>query len=127
MGLTIHYQLKSDTRSPAQARQLVEKLRQRALDLPFAEVGEVVELKGDACDYESYDREHPLRWLLIQAGQYVERERLHYPVDAQARPCLQHLPRRGLRGGELRACASIPASSTSPIRGRDATASCGRG
>ena len=51
MGLTIHYQLKSDTRSPAQARQLVEKLRQRALDLPFAEVGEVVELKGDACDY----------------------------------------------------------------------------
>jgi hypothetical protein len=80
MGLTIHYKLHSDTRSPAEARRLVEELRRRALDLPFAEVGEVVELKGDACQFDRYDREHPHRWLLIQAGQYVEREHIHYSI-----------------------------------------------
>ena len=43
MGLTIHYSLKSDADSPMRARQLIEKLRQAALDLPMAEVGEVRE------------------------------------------------------------------------------------
>jgi hypothetical protein len=80
VGLTIHYALRSDTRSPSKARQLVEQLRKRALDLPFAEVGEVVDLKGDACDYQGYDSEHPHRWLLIQAGQYVVRQDIHYSV-----------------------------------------------
>jgi len=49
MGLTIHYRLKHSTRTPAVARQLVERLRQRALDLPFQQVGPLVELTGDAC------------------------------------------------------------------------------
>ena len=80
VGLTIHYGLRSDTRSSAEARRLVEQLRKRALDLPFAEVGEVTELTGDACDYEKYDRDDPLRWLAIQAGQYVVRESVHYSV-----------------------------------------------
>jgi hypothetical protein len=80
VGLTIHYKLRSDTRSPAQARQLMEDLRKHALDLPFKEVREVVELAGDACDFEKQDREHPHRWLLIQAGQYVERDGTHYRV-----------------------------------------------
>ena len=80
MGLTIHYQLYCDTRSSAEARRLVEELRKRALDLPFAEVGEVVELKGDACQFDRYGQDHPHRWLLVQAGQYVEREHIHYSV-----------------------------------------------
>jgi len=65
MGLTVHYRLHSDTRSATEARRLVEELRKRALDLPFVEVGEVVELKGDACDYQKRDRDDPNRWLLI--------------------------------------------------------------
>jgi hypothetical protein len=80
MGLTIHYKLHCDTRSANEAHRLVEELRKRALDLPFTEVGEVVELKGDACAFDRYDREHPHRWLLIQAGQFVEREGIHYSV-----------------------------------------------
>jgi len=64
MGLTIHYRLKS---SAADAGALVAKLRQRALDLPFAEVGEIVDLKGKACDFDD-----PNRWLLIQARQYLD-------------------------------------------------------
>ena len=35
MGLTIHYALKSDADGPERARQLVERLRQAALDLPM--------------------------------------------------------------------------------------------
>lgn len=80
MGLTIHYDLHATTRSPRKARELLERLRQRALDLPFAEVGEIVELAGEACDFQQYDRDNPLRWLAVQAGQYVVRDNCHYRV-----------------------------------------------
>jgi len=61
MGLTIHYALKSDTRSPKKARELIAWLRGRALDLPLDEVGDIIELSGDECDYSSLDREDPKR------------------------------------------------------------------
>ena len=80
MGLTIHYRLQSETCTAKEARQLVEQLRKKALDLPFAEVGEIVEVKGGACDFEKRGRDDPLRWLLIQSGQYIERDRTHYSV-----------------------------------------------
>jgi len=80
MGLTIHYKLQSDTRTAKEARRLMGELRKKALDLPFAEVGAVTELKGDACDYRTYDGNDPLRWLAIQAGRYVERDGTHYPA-----------------------------------------------
>jgi len=35
MGLTIHWSLRSNTRSPKQAREKIAHLRGRALDLPF--------------------------------------------------------------------------------------------
>jgi hypothetical protein len=73
MGLTIHYSLQSESASIDKARQLVEQLRQRALDLPFQEVGEVVELAGKQCDYEESDGDESHRWLLIQAGAVVQR------------------------------------------------------
>lgn len=72
MGLTIHYSLRSSTRSAKGARDLVARLRSRALDLPFERVDDVFELSDRACDYRAYDREHPQRWLLIQAGQYID-------------------------------------------------------
>jgi hypothetical protein len=80
MGLTIHYNLRAKTRSARKAMKLLERLRQRALDLPFAEVGEIVELEGEACDFQGYDRDNPLRWLAVQAGQYVIRGDRHYRV-----------------------------------------------
>ena len=49
MGLAIHYQL-ATTSDEAHARKLVQQLRQAALDLPFAHVGEIAELRGDECD-----------------------------------------------------------------------------
>ena len=72
MGLTIHYGLRSRTRSPKKARELVARLRGRALDLPFKQVGDLIELQGEECDSDSCDREDPKHWLLIQAGQFVD-------------------------------------------------------
>jgi hypothetical protein len=71
MGLTIHYSLKAQG-SDARARELVKALHQAAQDLPFQELGQVVELSGEQCDYNRRDREDPLRWLLIQAEAKVE-------------------------------------------------------
>ena len=72
MGLTIHWSLRSHVRSPKQAREKIVHLRGRALDLPFEQVGDIVELSGAECDFENCERDDPNRWLLIQAGQYVE-------------------------------------------------------
>ena len=48
MGLTIHYELNSE-----QVKQTVYQMRQLALDLPFEEVGEIIDLTGDQCNYEA--------------------------------------------------------------------------
>ena len=83
MGLTIHWKLKADARHEADARVLVERLRQRALDLPFADVSEIVELAAGQTDEKTLPRESPIRWLLIQAGRYVEVGCCHYRVAPQ--------------------------------------------
>lgn len=72
MGLTIHYNLQSKLRSERLVRALFAQLRQRALDLPFKEVGELIELKGDECQYDRNDEHDSNRWLLIQARAYVD-------------------------------------------------------
>ena len=74
MGLTIHYSLHADPCPPAGARQFVERLHQRALDLPFIEVGEIVEYEGDECDFERREEDDPDRWLLVQASRVSEAE-----------------------------------------------------
>ena len=71
MGVTIHYRLQSAAPDTEQARDVVKELRSRALDLPFENVGEMVELVGGHCDFERLDGEHPHRWLLIQAQPLV--------------------------------------------------------
>lgn len=76
MGLTIHYTLKSKQED---AKQIVAQMRQLALDLPFEEVGEIVDLQGKECDYEARrdelqkgdNKNETLFWLLIQAGERV--------------------------------------------------------
>lgn len=68
MGLTIHYKIRSTARSEKKLRELVEKMRQLALDLPFESVGDVLEL--DNPDHEKSD--DALRWLLIQSQGSVQ-------------------------------------------------------
>ena len=48
MGLTIHYNFNAGKASAADARTLVHRLHAAALDLPFDEVGEIVQGQGGA-------------------------------------------------------------------------------
>ena len=87
MGLTIHYDLKARG-SDAQARKLIRALHQAAQDLPLKELGQVVDLSGDQCDFNKRDREDPLRWLLIQAVERVETVSQRRVVGGQT--CRRH-------------------------------------
>ena len=66
MGLTIHYRL-ATAGDEAHARKLVQQLRHAALDLPFKRVGDMVEFRGDDCNWKQRKDDDPYRWLLIQA------------------------------------------------------------
>lgn len=64
MGLTIHYSLAAESLSASSARAAVEQLKQRALDLPFSEVGEIVEVQDDACRRVPGDEDDEYGWLM---------------------------------------------------------------
>ncbi|KKL77515.1 hypothetical protein LCGC14_2034150 [marine sediment metagenome] len=109
MGLTIHYSLKSGTRSPKKAREFVAQLRGRALDLPFAQVDDIVEVTGEACDFNQCDRDDPQHWLLIQASQYIERpatgnRRYHYTVAPTHVIAFETLPGEGCEQANFGLC-----------------------
>jgi hypothetical protein len=76
MGLTIHYSLKAKGRE-TQAMNLVTQLHRTAQDLPFKELGEIVEVAGDACDYNKRDKDDPLRGALIEASGSVRVKGTH--------------------------------------------------
>ena len=84
MGLTIHYSLKlRKSTSENAVKNKLEQLRQRCLDLPFKEVGEMVEMNTEqiAASYE--DLENPLRWFGIQCSKYVD---YHYDIEGNLIP-----------------------------------------
>lgn len=62
MGLTVHYTLAADCKSAAQARRLLGKLRQRALDLPVESVTELQEPRGTVPRWDD-GVEHDGLWL----------------------------------------------------------------
>jgi hypothetical protein len=72
MGLTIHYSLRSAAATVSEARSVVGKLRDYAKSLPFLEVGQIVEMKGqNVCECERRNKDNPHRWLLTQATQPI--------------------------------------------------------
>jgi hypothetical protein len=74
----IRFQFQLADPSSIQARQLVEQLRQKALDLPFREVGEIVDVAGDDTDFNQLELGTPLRLLLMQSVQHVEQAGTQY-------------------------------------------------
>jgi hypothetical protein len=70
MGLTIHYSLVTSLTDRGQVAKLVEAMRQFALDLPFQEVSEVMELCGEEEGWQEALGEKQ-RWLLIQGTESV--------------------------------------------------------
>jgi hypothetical protein len=94
MGLTIHYSLQARG-NEAHARQLIHALHQTAQDLPFKELGPVVELTGPQCHFAQRNPDDPLRWLLIQAEDNVELVSRRRPAGGQAYRVWQNVhPRR---------------------------------
>src|SRR2546427_725351 len=71
MGLTIHYSLKARG-SDAHARKLINALHHTAHDLPFKELGEIVDLSGEECNSDKRGKDDPLGWLLVQAEGDIE-------------------------------------------------------
>src|SRR5262245_52392744 len=77
MGLCVNYSLQYRRWDDVEAR--VAMMRQLALDLPLEHVGDIVDLRGEQCDFEARRAElqngdetnESLCWLLIQAGQSV--------------------------------------------------------
>jgi len=47
------------------------------MDLPFKEVGELIELRGEKCDFKEANRDDSNRWFLIQASGFVNRPSLN--------------------------------------------------
>jgi len=48
-----------------------------------AAVADGLAVSGDTADFETLDRDDSKRWLLIPAGQHVEREGCHHQVTSQ--------------------------------------------
>lgn len=80
MGLTIHYNLKTELTEPDDVRTLVDSLRQLARDLPFQEVSELLEFQGHDTDCEKGSGEDEHRWFKLQAGKHVEQGNTYYSV-----------------------------------------------
>lgn len=70
MGLTIHWSLQGpETRIEATA--IIERLRQRAMDLPFESVGDIVYFKGEQAQFENDPKDSEHRWLKIQSRETI--------------------------------------------------------
>ena len=71
MGLTVHYSFESEINSVKAIKDLIGKIRQRAMDLPFHSVTEMFDLKGDACDLEKNRDNAEMRWTLIGCQEHI--------------------------------------------------------
>jgi hypothetical protein len=80
MGLTIHYSLHTNTPTRSQARRLVEQLRKAALDLPFAEVDELVVFQHEQTNFETLSVDDPHRWLLVQTMHMLEHGEAYHMI-----------------------------------------------
>lgn len=82
MALTVHYELKKrNCRSRDAAFATVAALRERALNLPFDHVGEIVELSGDECNPDSHPSSGDL-FLLALCGRAPDPKLHTLPVRA---------------------------------------------
>ncbi|MFB2969435.1 hypothetical protein ACE1CD_10715 [Aerosakkonema sp. BLCC-F183] len=72
MGLTINYQFKLDSASPDEAREKIIALRKVALELPFIEVGELVEIQGEECKFDKENVDDPNIFLKIRGLKPIE-------------------------------------------------------
>jgi hypothetical protein len=82
MGLTVFYHLKCKGGVDAACAKVL-KLRQAALDLPFQNVGDLVDRKGEGANYH-LEQNKSISWMLIQAR---DRERNCPPLHLLGFTC----------------------------------------
>ena len=70
MGLTIHWSFQGPKTKP-EARAIIAKMRQRAMDLPFDSVSELIHLKGPNAQFERGRKDDEFGWLKIMASQTI--------------------------------------------------------
>lgn len=70
MGLTIHWSFQGP-KTKSEATAIIGKMRQRAMDLPFEAVGEIVHFKGRDAQFDSDPSDGEYRWLKIQAQETI--------------------------------------------------------
>ena len=70
MGLTIHWNWHGP-KSANEAKAVVEKLRQKALDLPFESVSQIVHFEGENARFDYEKRDDEFSWFKVQARQTV--------------------------------------------------------
>ena len=100
MGLTIHYGLTTDLSKPKDVCQLVEAVRQFALDLPFESVSDIIEFTGDDAEPE----DESARWLRIQSESHVEVGTFHYRVPAKHCVAFSTWPGQGCEAANFGFC-----------------------
>lgn len=73
MGLTVHYSFESEINSVKAIKDLIGKIRQRAMDLPFHSVTDMFDLKGDECDIDKqrHIEDGGRRWMLCGVSAHV--------------------------------------------------------
>ena len=70
MGLTIHWSFQGPQKN-TEAKAVIEKMRQRAMDLPFEAVGDIVHFKGRDAQFDNDPPDGEYRWLKIQARETI--------------------------------------------------------
>ena len=70
MGLTIHWSFQGP-QSKSEVTSIIAKMRQRAMDLPFESVGEIVHFKGEDANFDHDPPNGKYRWLKIQARETI--------------------------------------------------------
>lgn len=111
MGLTLHYSLATDPLSRDDAHARIYELRRRALDLRFDGVGDIVEFKNEQIVSEIDVGEVSNRWLLIQAGNFLEVDEHYHDVTPTHVIAFSVRPGPGSEAANFGLC-KFPASIT---------------
>lgn len=80
MGLTIHYTLRADVASPAEARALIEKLHARARGIPFQHLTGVISFEKDLPADWAGTHDKLAGWLALNSGHALQLAGEHWDI-----------------------------------------------
>lgn len=102
MGLTISYTLHLESASKEEVRRKMEALHRLAADLPLVELGELVDLEGEACRLQDDDPHERVKFGAMTMEDYGE---IHKRNDTAVPSCLQLIGFRVMAGDGCSSCS----------------------